>query len=346
MRLSCLIVLELVVLTTALACAPPHSVNRLPSVFDSDGGAVQPNLKNAPDGVRCTGNLQCRSGECVDGVCCQSACGTACMACDQPGSEGRCVPVSDGQDPDDECGEEPAATCGRDGVCDGRGACRRYSMGTQCAPGSCQEATERAASTCDGNGACQPGAAKSCAPAVCIADSCGAPCAVHTDCQTGFFCDAGTCRTRREQGKNCDMNEQCGTGNCVDKVCCATTCTDKCYACNVSGSVGSCTAVPNQQDPRQECPVQGIITCGNAGGCNGRGACRLHVPGTTCSIGTTCTGSTLVAPSACDGMGRCVPGARSDCAPYVCDGPVCWSVCGTNAQCRAPATCRVGGRCQ
>jgi hypothetical protein len=334
--------------TSLVACAPQHSVKRAPEVVldqDASGGGSAPNPKGAPEGTRCVRNSECRSGDCVDGVCCESACAGVCVACDKPGSEGQCLPVPDGQDPDNECEESPLSTCGRDGVCDGRGACRRYQVGTECGKGGCKEATETAASTCDGNGQCQRGPSKSCAPAVCIENSCGTPCATDTDCLAGFFCDSATCRTKRDQGAGCAMDAECSSGHCADKVCCATACADKCYACNVLGSVGSCTAVKEGLDPKEDCPVQGIFTCGNAGGCNGRGACRSHLAGTPCSSGTTCSGSTLTGSSACDGMGKCKVGVKSDCSPYVCNGPVCWTVCATNDQCKAPRTCRAN-HCQ
>jgi hypothetical protein len=142
------------------------------------------------------------------------------------------------------------------------------------------------------------------------------------------------------------MDAQCSTGHCADKVCCGTACGEKCYACNIMGTVGTCTAVRDGQDPKNQCQVMGTFTCGNAGGCNGRGACRLHVAGTQCTIGTTCNGSTLTAMHACDGMGACKAGKKSDCAPYSCNGgTVCWTACATNAECKAPATCRIN-RCQ
>ena len=333
----------------ALACGPASSVDR--AAVSSDAAAGTPinpggprgpavDRKGALDGVRCVMSGECRSGRCVDGFCCDSACTGPCLACDRPEQEGRCSPVSDGQDPDNDCSEEPAASCGRDGACDGAGACRKYKMGTQCAPGSCKGATESAASTCDGKGMCQPGATKSCAPAVCIEDSCGAPCATDPDCQEGFFCDSGTCRTQRAQAAVCERAAQCATGFCADGVCCATACTEKCYSCNLAASVGSCMPAPERQDPRRECLVQPTETCGKSGGCDGRGACRLHVQGAPCGYGT-CTGSTLVGPSTCDGMGACKPGPSKDCAPFVCNGMVCWNACATNDQCKSGRTCRI-----
>src|SRR5262249_21872911 len=43
------------------------------------------------NGVACTGANQCTSGNCVDGVCCNSACGGACDACNLAGSVGTCA---------------------------------------------------------------------------------------------------------------------------------------------------------------------------------------------------------------------------------------------------------------
>ena len=345
----------LLIASSAVACGPNQSIERA-ALAGRDGsvgstsssgsrtpprGAGNPAVdRKAVDGTPCQAGGDCRSGTCVDGVCCESPCAGTCMACDVAEQAGKCLPVPDEQDPDDDCAQEPATTCGRDGVCDGKGACRKYKPGTECAPAGCMDGTQRAASTCDGNGVCQPGATKSCAPAMCIDQSCGEPCDADTDCMTGLFCDNGTCRVKREQAATCERDAQCSTGFCADKVCCATACKDKCHACNTAGSVGTCTAAGDGRDPRRECAVQGIQTCGNAGGCNGRGACRLHTPGTPCGFGT-CSGSTLVGASSCDGMGACKPGPKKDCDPYVCNGMVCWNACATNEQCKSGRTCRI-----
>jgi hypothetical protein len=334
------------------ACQPAFPAHRASEETD-DGGAGDvpfgfvPTGPGAVEGTRCTSSRECRSGACVDGVCCQSACTGACLACDLLGAEGRCLPVAEGEDPGNDCVEEPVASCGRDGVCDGMGACRRYKTGTVCTPGGCRDAIERAASTCDGAGTCVPGAAKGCAPALCIGDTCGMPCARHTDCLPTSYCDGGTCRLKRDQAATCTMDEQCGTGHCADGVCCATACAEKCFTCNAAGTAGTCTPVADGLDLKNQCPVQGVYTCGNAGGCNGRGGCRLHLAGSPCGTGgTSCTGFTVLGPSTCDGMGGCKPGPPRDCTPYVCNGnTVCWTACATNDQCRAGRTCRIN-RCE
>jgi len=43
----------------------------------------------------CTRNADCASGFCVAGVCCNTACDGACVACNQPGREGTCSPLPD-----------------------------------------------------------------------------------------------------------------------------------------------------------------------------------------------------------------------------------------------------------
>jgi hypothetical protein len=41
----------------------------------------------------CSRDSDCSTGHCSDGVCCNTACGGQCEACDLPGSRGVCVPV-------------------------------------------------------------------------------------------------------------------------------------------------------------------------------------------------------------------------------------------------------------
>ncbi|WP_438037672.1 hypothetical protein [Sorangium sp. So ce128] len=99
-----------------------------------------------PDGAPCVTNAECSSARCVDGVCCNTACTGACQACSAAkklrGVDGACGYIAAGGDPDDECPDTGAASCGTNGFCDGAGACQRYAAGTEVpsgqTPGDCQ----------------------------------------------------------------------------------------------------------------------------------------------------------------------------------------------------------------
>ena len=290
------------------------------------------------NGAACVAAGQCSSDFCVDGICCNSACTGACQACDIVGSAGSCTPIAAGQDPNNECEQQPASTCGTDGACNGGGACRRYAAGTQCDPGRCSGSTEYAASTCNAAGACTPGNMQSCAPNLCMGDSCASSCTAQTDCQSGFFCDSGTCHSQRPNGMACTMGFQCASATCVDGVCCATACNQSCQACNLSGSVGTCASVPDGMDPGGECPAQASSTCGRSGGCNGRGACRLFPSGTSCGS-ASCSGFTETGASTCNGAGSCTAGATRTCPGFLCSGVACGISCSSTAQCQANHKC-------
>ncbi len=61
------------------------------------------------NGAPCLAPNDCKSGVCVDGVCCLSACSGICQACNLPGSEGGCAPIPVGQDPAEECAGFPCS---------------------------------------------------------------------------------------------------------------------------------------------------------------------------------------------------------------------------------------------
>ncbi|MBI5528387.1 MAG: FG-GAP repeat protein, partial [Deltaproteobacteria bacterium] len=113
-----------------------------------------------PLGAICPNGSICASGFCVDGVCCDGACSALCMACTAgkkgSGTDGTCGFIASGADPDDDCANDGASSCQKDGTCDGSGACRLYAGGTVCraAAGPCD-----AVENCPGGGApCPPDA--------------------------------------------------------------------------------------------------------------------------------------------------------------------------------------------
>jgi Concanavalin A-like lectin/glucanases superfamily len=144
-------------------------------------------------GQACTDALQCASGACVGGICCDGACDRPCHSCALAGRVGQCLPVPAGQDPGERCNAQAAATCGRDGACDGAGNCRLHAEGTECAAAACDGATVVGSRRCNGRGLCQPGAATSCAPFVCGAGACATTCGGATACAPGFVCSGTTC---------------------------------------------------------------------------------------------------------------------------------------------------------
>ncbi|NMB76576.1 MAG: DNRLRE domain-containing protein [Myxococcales bacterium] len=104
------------------------------------------------------------------------ACGP-CRVC--AGGRDACVPVGAGVDPFDECAAEEPTSCGRDGLCDGRGACRLWPSGTLCGSQFCRNGTLTRAPTCDGAGACVDRGSVSCQPFACDGDDCGGPASLH-----------------------------------------------------------------------------------------------------------------------------------------------------------------------
>jgi hypothetical protein len=68
-------------------------------------------------------------------------------------------------------------------------------------------------------------------------------------------------------GTPCALGSQCSSGNCIDTVCCSTTCTGICQSCNgayTGGSSGTCGFILNL-DPDNEC--SGAQVCNGAGAC-------------------------------------------------------------------------------
>src|SRR5262249_19830073 len=119
-------------------------------------------------GVACAAGSECASGFCVDGVCCNSTCAALCQACTGAkkgsGADGLCAAVGAGLDPDSECADQGAASCGTDGACNGSGGCRVYASGTVCLAAKCVSGTQTTASTCNGTGTCNSGVSTACTP--------------------------------------------------------------------------------------------------------------------------------------------------------------------------------------
>jgi hypothetical protein len=157
---------------------------------------------------------------------------------------------------------------------------------------------------------------------------CTTTCASDAACATTAYCDSGaaspTCVARKSNGAACAGSNQCTSGNCVDGVCCDLACAGQCVACDVAGSVGTCspvTGVPH--GARGACPAFGYACAG--------GSCA-----TTCTADNQCDGTHYCAgggPScvAKVGLGTACTSA-SQCASGFCvDGYCCNSACTSNS---------------
>jgi hypothetical protein len=147
----------------------------------------------AANGTPCGAAAGCQSGACVDGVCCENSCNSACHSCNLAGQPGKCLPTPAGADPDNDCTASAPSTCGLDGACNGLGACRRFAAGTTCQPGSCSGSTAVGAAICDGAGTCGTASIHECAPYLCGAGVCRNSCAATTDCKAGYVCTTMAC---------------------------------------------------------------------------------------------------------------------------------------------------------
>ncbi len=213
--------------------------------FCSDG-SCKPRL---PLKAACSDSRECGGGApCVDGYCCDSPCAGKCEACGEPGSLGKCVPVSGAPRGErDGCGE-PSGDCGLS--CDGedREECHFREPGAVCGVNSCQDALLRTPAQCDGIGNCTDSPAPCPGGLACAADgvSCLSACTSDADCaDNGHKCSTETapavCVAKPGLGKRCAAASECSDGlRCVDERCCADECPDASWSCALPGHEGEC----------------------------------------------------------------------------------------------------------
>jgi|GEM_PF-1129171 len=298
------------------------------------------------DSSPCDENYECTSTFCVDGVCCNTACSDPCQACSastkQTGADGLCGPAREDTDPHDDCVENPPASCSYDGQCNGTGACRLYIQGTACGPTACDGNLVKG-QTCNGSGTCvNDPTGTDCSPYVCENSVCMTSCVDANDCSTGNLCVDNVCTTPGQLGSPCTIGTQCGSGWCVDGVCCNEECEGQCEACSVAGSVGICAPVTGSPLGNRE-PCDGTAPC--KGSCDGIEATACSYPGSAVICASSCADATATVAT-CDGTGQCGTAQDKPCAPYICeDENTCKLSCEDSNDCVAPAECDATGHC-
>jgi len=304
-------------------------------------------------GGACASNSECATGNCVDGVCCDTACSGTCVACaaalKTSGADGTCGPAADGKDPHGTCPDDGMSTCARDGFCNGSGGCRLYKSGTSCGASTCDGNVAKGV-LCDGLGACKTSTTGvDCATYACSAGSCKSTCATNSDCASTAWCDGGTCRTKGANGAKCTLADACASAFCVDGVCCASACTGQCEACDVAGAEGSCAPVTGDaHSTRPKCAGGTASNPCAATKCDGtvRDSCAAYEPTTTPCREATCTDGVATFAAKCDGKGGCPASETQVCEPYACGAKACKTSCTADADCGKNTRCDVAsGKC-
>ena len=232
------------------------------------------------NGATCAATNECTSGNCVGGICCETACAGLCTACsmtDTTQANGLCRPIAAGGSSKGRC-TVAGTTCGLDGTCDGTGACRFASNTKSCGAASCSSGQLTGASLCNGVGACVAPPAMACAARLqcASATACRTTCAADTDCVAGSYCTASMCTPKIANGGACTGNNQCALGACVGGTCCENACTGLCMSCTMADTgqaSGLCRNITAGGSSKGRCTAAGT-TCGLDGTCNGAGAYR------------------------------------------------------------------------
>jgi hypothetical protein len=311
------------------------------NAYCNPAGACVP---DEPDGQSCQNNGDCQGNHCQNGFCCTS--GDCCASASDCGGY-RQAPVCDSQT---SCqGSRVDAVCTSSFQCAAVGV----DDDSACAGLQSDSCGPYPAITCTSATTQMPGQTGLC-PTMCTGDG---------DCDLSAHCANGTCVPDQGTGGFCNTTNECGGAlQCVDNVCCSSACNGSCEACDLPGHEGSCTAVPDGQDPDAECGAVGCagFFAGFSGDqcfrkadvsaaqatCGGNRAC--HTAAQECSAqamagpvtltcngqcqdptGGTCSGTT---PGACTNVN---PGTQS-CGQGACQRTV--NQCANGA----PATCTPG----
>ncbi len=309
----------------------------------------------------------CGGRACVDGFCCDAPCDGACRACDVPGLEGLCTLHAVATDPDAECADEAASTCGTTGTCNGAGACAFHPSSAGCDDGeSCTTGD-----ACDGAGTCRGAAPSECTPAA-GNECCLGSCAAGSGCRTDPGVCADQCDSNRLTiGRSClGCGAPRAAGSCMGggahscdasshTLCQQLSCGGVTYTCTNDGGTWQWRTA-TRCDDGNACTHTDTCGAGTCGGtaitcttttcmtraCNGTSSCTDTPRTGPCDDGDLCTYG-----DACNASGACGGGTRVTCTDAACidrecnGGPTCTETIRTGTTCDDGNLCTYGESC-
>ncbi len=260
------------------------------------------------DGSACTGDSQCVGGHCENGFCCAS---------------GDCCANSN------DCGHLDVAS-----TCDSQTSCQGTRVDGVCgATFQCSAQSVNDDSACSGLSSddCGPYLGVSCSNGTDQASNqaglCATTCNGDGDCDTSAHCTGGACVPDAGPGGFCNIQSECGSGlTCVDSVCCGSACAGECEACDITGSVGTCTLVGDGQDPDAEC---GAVDC--SGYYFGWQGDICFEKASLSAAGATCDGTGSCASTVEECTNQTVRGNAQVTCDTTCQSPDLASCVGTSA---------------
>lgn len=257
------------------------------------------------NGAACANGSDCASSFCTDGVCCESSCSGTCESCKI--DPGKCVPVPDGQNPDNECkpeplpdagptvepdAEPPPVDAGDGGVAEGG---QPDASGEINLPdgGVTTDETKCSVGVCNGARACKfPGKETSCGTQFCNSATQAAGyqcdgkghCGLDVQTCSSFVCENNECRVDCASNDDCQSTHFCDADlKCKSRKANGITCgnPNECQSgfCVVEGGSGVCcnSECSPGEIPGATCKQAGSVgscKCSSALGC-GANACRL-----------------------------------------------------------------------
>jgi hypothetical protein len=313
---------------------------------NSDGGVSPDGPNLATNGTPCSAGGTCKSGICVDGVCCVQACGGQCESCKETASPGICVVVSGTP-------RSGRAACGGtlpcQASCDGTNgaACTFPGNSVQCVAASCAGGNAKSATACNGAGTCTTPTTAACSSNQCAdGTKCSGGCSASLPCGTSQYCDTtGACLPLKAAGAQCKSSSECSSTYCVDNVCCGGACNGQCQGCN-EGTPGTCVTVKGAPRGIRQACTGNDVTCG--GTCDGTSATQCAYPGPSAVCGQPgCSGNTAISPALCDSHGGCTTPTTTSCgAGTYCNASAgsCANQVATGGTCQGDNQC-TGGHC-